>query len=147
MILAFHVPPLHSGQGLCYIGRVQLGVPQKIFKKWRILVRWNQPDFSSNGKTRIVDLTLSYPDSPFFYFAEVLLTILYRYNIVLARWLVKAHEMLKPLNLSYYRLYQFQSRGFPYRSLDTISIVLYYQPDIFDFNPFLVLFGRLQRPV
>ena len=33
MILTFHVPPLVSGQRLCYIDGVQLGVPQKNFKK------------------------------------------------------------------------------------------------------------------
>ena len=33
MILTFQVPPLASGQGLCYIDRVQLGVPQKNLNK------------------------------------------------------------------------------------------------------------------
>ena len=33
MILTFHVPTQASGQGLCYIDGVQLGVPQKNFKK------------------------------------------------------------------------------------------------------------------
>ena len=35
----------------------------------------------------------------FFNFSAVLLTILYRYNIVPARWLVDANEMLKSLNI------------------------------------------------
>ena len=32
MILTFHVPPLTSGQELCDIDRVYVGVPQKNFK-------------------------------------------------------------------------------------------------------------------
>ena len=39
MILTFHVPPLASGQRLCYIDRVKLGVPQKNFEKLRVLMR------------------------------------------------------------------------------------------------------------
>ena len=33
MIEIFQMPPLASGQGLCYIDRIQLGVTKKNFKK------------------------------------------------------------------------------------------------------------------
>ena len=37
MILIFHVPPLASEQGLCYIDRALLGATQKNFKKMESL--------------------------------------------------------------------------------------------------------------
>ena len=57
MILTFHVPPLASGQGLCYIDRIYLGVPQKNLKKMvipstaeldRFFVKWENSNYWSN---------------------------------------------------------------------------------------------------
>ena len=96
------MPPLVSGKGLCYIDRVQLGVPQKNLKKIenpdtaeldRFFVKWKNSNYRSNFAVSGLSIFLN--------FSQVLLNILYRYNIVPARLLVEAHEILKSLNLPY----------------------------------------------
>ena len=57
----------------------------------RFFVQWENSNYRSNFAVSGLSI--------FLYFSEVLLTILYRYNIVPARWLVEAHEIQKSLNL------------------------------------------------
>ena len=66
MILTIHVPPLVSGQRLCYIDRVQLGVPQKNSKKMESPDMVELDRFFVQWETQIIGLTLPYQDSPFF---------------------------------------------------------------------------------
>ena len=101
MFLTFHVPPLASGQELGEINKVKLEVTQKSLKNeksWNdgikpFLLKWENSNYRSNFAVA----GLSF----FFNLSGVLPTILYRYHIIPARWLVEAHEMSKSLNLPY----------------------------------------------
>ena len=75
MILKLHVPPLARGQGQ--------------YELDRFFVKWESSNYRSNFNV-----------SRFFrIFSQLLLTILYRYHLVPALWLVKAHRV--SLNLPY----------------------------------------------